>query len=159
VGRFAVVIDGKRLAYTANGSEIGRGERPQKKYGEFQFVDQDQRMTRLFASICHPESPARSTPDAFTVGSFAWCADARASHSITAEQQSRELRAPPTSPSSPSPDASVRKLVTQDGPDNETRHGRPTDRRSRSRRRWRSELLLYEHRDPTVSASGGTPTS
>src|SRR5947207_13109456 len=48
VGRFAWSSDGKRLAYTATDPKSAAVKDREKKYGEFQIVDQDQRMTRLF---------------------------------------------------------------------------------------------------------------
>src|SRR5437867_1486669 len=70
VGRFAWSADGKRLAYTATDPKSAAVKDREKKYGEFQIVDQDQRMTRLFVIDLATRIARALTPDAFTVGSF-----------------------------------------------------------------------------------------
>ncbi len=158
VGRFAWSSDGKRLAYTATDPKPAAVKDREKKYGEFQIVDQDQRMTRLFVIDLATRIARALTPDAFTVGSFAWSPDA-----LRIAFDHRVNNSPASSGSADISivtvaDASVRKLVTQDGPDTN-----PTWSPDGSQIAFTTSMANpnYYYANTviaTVSASGGTPT-
>ena len=158
VGRFAWSSDGKRLAYTATDPKSAAVKDREKKYGEFQIVDQDQRMTRLFVIDLATRIARALTPDAFTVGSFAWSPDAQRiafDHRVNnspASSGSADISIVTVA------DASVRKLVTQDGPDTN-----PTWSPDGSQIAFTTSMANpnYYYTNTviaTVPAGGGTPT-
>src|SRR5439155_16118310 len=158
VGRFAWSSDGKRLAYTATDPKSAAVKDREKKYGEFQIVDQDQRMTRLFVIDLATRIARALTPDAFTVGSFAWSPDA-----LRIAFDHRVNNSPASSGSADISivtvaDASLRKLVTQDGPDTN-----PTWSPDGSQIAFTTSMANpnYYYTNTviaTVPAGGGTPT-
>src|SRR3954466_7332278 len=77
VGSFAWSPDGKTIAYTATEAKPAAIKDRDKKYGEFQVVEQDQRMTHLFVIDVATRATRTLTSGAFTVGSFTWSPDAR----------------------------------------------------------------------------------
>ena len=117
VSRFAWSPDGSRIAYTATEPKPDAVKDREKKYGEFQVVDRDHRMTQLFVLDVATKRTRPLTSDAFTVGSFAWSPDgARIAfdHRINADPAnngSADISIVTVA------DNSIRKLVTQDGPD------------------------------------------
>jgi len=143
VGSFAWSPDGRQIAFTMTDPKPEAWKDRDKKYGEFEMVDEDQRVTHLWVVDVESKKTKRLTKGSFTVGSFDWSPDGRAiafDHTIN-----RTLRtaARPTFPSSQSRmrrsgRSSPRRARTTG------RSGRRTGRRSRSRRRWRSLLLLHE---------------
>jgi dipeptidyl aminopeptidase/acylaminoacyl peptidase len=125
VGSFAWSPDGNSIAFTMTDPKNDAHKERDKKYGEFEVVDRDWRMTHLHVinvdpSAGEPAKARRLTQGAFTVGSFDWSPDSR---SIAFDH-----RVDPNPPNGFSADISVlaiadgsiRKLVTKDGPD-----GRP----------------------------------
>jgi dipeptidyl aminopeptidase/acylaminoacyl peptidase len=117
VNSFAWSPDGKTIAYTAGDAKSQAQKDRDKKYGEFQIVDQDYRMTHLFAIDVATRSTRTLTRGAFTVGDFAWSPDGR---SIAFDHR---VNATPGSSGSSDisivnvADGAVRKLVMQAGPD------------------------------------------
>jgi dipeptidyl aminopeptidase/acylaminoacyl peptidase len=117
VSRFAWSPDGKSLAYTATEPKSEAIKAREKKYGEMQIVDQDHRKTLLFVLDPATRASRPLTNGSFTVGSFAWSPDSR-----TIAFDHRVNNSPASSGSADISvvtvaDASVRKLVSQDGPD------------------------------------------
>jgi dipeptidyl aminopeptidase/acylaminoacyl peptidase len=109
--------DGKTIAYTATEPKSAALKDREKKYGEFQIVEQDYRLDHLFAIDVATRATRTLTSGAFTVGSFQWSPDGR---SIAFDH--RVNKSPGFSGSADISiltvaDASVRKLVTQEGPD------------------------------------------
>ncbi len=117
VAAFSWAPDGKAIAYTSTEPKSAVLKEREKKFGEFQVVEQDYRMTHLFVIDVATRATRTLTSGAFTVGSYAWSPDGK---SIAFDHR---VNASPASNGSADisivsvADASVRKLVTQDGPD------------------------------------------
>jgi dipeptidyl aminopeptidase/acylaminoacyl peptidase len=117
VSSFAWAPDGARIAYTATEPKSAAVKDRDKKYGEFQIVEQDYRMAHLFVLDVATRATRALTSGAFTVGAFAWSPDG------TRIAFDRQLNTSPASSGSSDisivtvADASVRSLVTQNGPD------------------------------------------
>jgi dipeptidyl aminopeptidase/acylaminoacyl peptidase len=122
VGSFAWSPDGKSIALTMTDPKSDAHKERDKKFGEYEVVDQDWRMTHLHVVDVDPHaaSPAKTrrlTTGAFTVGSFDWSPD---STSIAFDH-----RLDPNPPNGRTADISIvtvangntRKLVTRDGAD------------------------------------------
>ena len=117
VGGFAWSPDGRTIAYKATDAKSAAVKDREKKYGEFQVVEQDHRMTHLFTIDVATRVTKALTTGAFTVGSFAWSPDGK---SIAFDHRiNPELKNGGTADISivTVADGSIRKLVTQDGPD------------------------------------------
>src|SRR5206468_6423928 len=117
VSRFAWSPDGKSLAYSATEPKSDAIKARDKKYGELQIVDPDHRMTHLFVIDLTTRASRPLTKGNFTVGSFAWSPDSR-----TIAFDHRVNNSPASSGTADISvvtlaDASIRKLVSQDGPD------------------------------------------
>ncbi|MBI3401081.1 MAG: S9 family peptidase [Acidobacteria bacterium] len=117
VGSFAWSPDGTRIAYTATEPRSAAVKDRDKKYGEFQIVEQDYRMTHLFVLDVATRATRALTSGAFTVGAFSWSPDG------TRIAFDHQVNASPASSGSSDisivtvADGAVRPLVTQDGPD------------------------------------------
>src|SRR3954462_14619565 len=70
VSSFAWSPDGKTIAYTTTEAKPAAIKDRDKKYGEFQVVEQDHRMTHLFVIDVATRATRTLTSGAFTVGSF-----------------------------------------------------------------------------------------
>ncbi len=118
VSSFAWSPDGKTIAYTATEPKPATIKDREKKYGEFLIAEQDHRMTHLFTLDVATRATKALTSGAFTVGSFAWSPDGKRiafDHRVDpalANGGSADISIVTVA------DASVRKLITQDGPDN-----------------------------------------
>ena len=77
VGSFEWAPDGKSIAYTATDAKTTAVKDRDKKYGEFQVVEQDYRMTHLFVIDVTARTTRTLTSGAFTVGSFSWSPDGK----------------------------------------------------------------------------------
>ncbi len=119
VGSFSWSPDSRRIAFTMTDAKPEAQKERDKKYGEFEVVDTDYRMTHLHVIDVDPAAaePRRLTGGAFTVGSASWSPDGTSiafdhridpnpEHSSTADISIVTLA-----------DGTVRTLVTQDGPD------------------------------------------
>jgi dipeptidyl aminopeptidase/acylaminoacyl peptidase len=117
VSSFAWAPDSKAIAYTSTEPKSAALKDREKKFGEFQVVERDYRMTHLFVIDVTTRATRTLTSGAFTVGSFAWSPDGK---HIAFDHR---VNASPASSGSADisivsvADASVRKLVTQNGPD------------------------------------------
>jgi dipeptidyl aminopeptidase/acylaminoacyl peptidase len=117
VTSFAWSPDGRTIAYTAAEPKPAAVKDREKKYGEFEVVDQEYRMTHLFAIDVAARTTRTLTSGAFTVGSFQWSPDG------TRIAFDHRVNGSPASGGSADisivavADATVRPLVTQEGPD------------------------------------------
>ena len=122
VGSFAWAPDGKSIAFTMTDAKSDAHKDRDKKFGEFEVVDQDWRLTHLHIIDVDPNSsavakPRRLTTGSFTVGGFNWSPD---STSIAFDH-----RVDPNPPNGHTADisivavadGSVRKLVARAGGD------------------------------------------
>jgi uncharacterized protein (TIGR01244 family) len=120
-GNFAWSPDGKQIAFTKAEPKSDATKERDKKYGEFEIVDADQRLTHLWVIDLASKKVRRLTQGAFTVGSFDWSPDGKAiafDHAINPDPSSSGT----TDISVVSvADAKIRPLVTQNGPDNRPR--------------------------------------
>ena len=117
-GNFAWSPDGKQIAFTKAEPKSDAAKERDKKYGEFEVVDADQRLTHLWVIDLESKKVKRLTQGAFTVGSFDWSPDGTQvafDHAINPDPSSSGT----TDISVVSvADAKIRALVTQNGPDN-----------------------------------------
>jgi dipeptidyl aminopeptidase/acylaminoacyl peptidase len=67
--------DGKQIAFTATDAKPQALKDRDKKYGEFEVVDQDLLMTHLYVIDLGSRKARALTKGAFAVGSFAWSPD------------------------------------------------------------------------------------
>ncbi len=118
VDRFEWAPDGKTIAYTATDPKSTAAKDRDKKYGEFLVFEQDYRMTQLYTiDIATRATRTLTSGGTFTVGDFSWSPDSRSiafDHRINpalANGGSADISIVTVA------DASVRQLVTQEGPD------------------------------------------
>lgn len=74
-GTFAWSPDGRRIAYTVSDPKSDEWKDRDKKYGEFDIVDADQRLAHLWVIDLADRKPKRVTKGDFTVGSIDWSPD------------------------------------------------------------------------------------
>jgi dipeptidyl aminopeptidase/acylaminoacyl peptidase len=157
VNDFAWSPDGKSIAYTAPEPRSSAMKDRDKKYGEFRIVDQDYRMAHLFVIDIATRTTRTLTRGAYTVGSFAWAPDGRSiafDHRVNlspGSQGSADISIVTVA------DGSVRRLVSQAGPDTH-----PSWSPDGSRIAFQSAMAnpSYYYTNSviaTVAATGGTP--
>jgi dipeptidyl aminopeptidase/acylaminoacyl peptidase len=158
VSSFAWAPDGTRIAYTATEPKSAAMKEREKKYGEFQVVEQDYRMTHLFVIDVATRATRTLTSGAFTVGAFRWSPDGT---SIAFDH--RVNNSPSSSGSADISivtvaDGAVRKLVTQDGPDTNPVWS-PDGARIAFQTAMANPAFYYVNRlIATVPSTGGAPT-
>ena len=109
--------DGKSIAFTAKDPKPEALKDRDKKYGEFDVVDQDHLLTHLHVVEVATKAVKRLTEGPLTVGSFDWSPDGSAiayDHRINDDPSnggSADISVVRVA------DKTVRKVVTQDGPD------------------------------------------
>lgn len=164
VGSFAWAPDGKSIALTMTEPKTDAQKERDKKFGEFEIVDQDWRMTHLHVIDVDPAAttaakPRRLTKGAFTVGGFDWSPDSR---SIAFDH-----RLDPNPPNSHTADISVvdvadgavRKVVTKPGPDTGPVWSPDGTQIAFSTSMQAPFLSFKNTRIAVVPAAGGTPRS
>jgi dipeptidyl aminopeptidase/acylaminoacyl peptidase len=158
VGSFAWSPDGKSIAYTSTEGKLQRIKDREKKYGEFEIVDQDHRMTHLFVLDVATKKSRALTHGAFTVGSFDWSPDSKSiayDHRVNSDPANggtADIAIVTVA------DGSVRDLVTQDGPDSHPVWS-PDGARIAFESSMANPAYMYANRFvASVPASGGTPT-
>lgn len=122
VGSFSWSPDGRQIAFTMTDPKPEALKDRDKKYGEFDVVDTDYRMTHLHVmavdpAATEPATPKRLTSGAFTVGGFNWSPDGKAiafDHRVDPNQASSHTANISVLTVA---DGAIRALVTQEGPD------------------------------------------
>ena len=159
VGSFAWSPDGKTIAFTQTEPKSSAIKEREKKYGEYQIDDQDFRMSHLFVVDVGSRATKSLTSGAFTVGSYAWSPDGK--------MIAFDHRANPTPAASGSADISIvtvadgslRKLITQDGPDSNPNWS-PDGSRIAFESSMANASFFYTNRViATVPVAGGTPAA
>jgi dipeptidyl aminopeptidase/acylaminoacyl peptidase len=159
IDRFEWAPDGKTIAYTATDPKSAAAKDRDKKYGEFLVVEQDYRMTQLYViDVATRVTRTLTSGGAFTVGDFSWSPDSRSiafDHRINpalANGGSADISIVTVS------DASVRKLVTQEGPDTNPVWS-PDGSRIAFQTAMANPAFFYSNSlIAVVPAAGGTPT-
>jgi dipeptidyl aminopeptidase/acylaminoacyl peptidase len=158
ISSFAWSPDGKTIAYTATEAKPAAIKDRDKKYGEFQVVEQDHRMTHLFSIDVAARATRTLTSGSFNVGSFSWSPDGKSiafDHRVNpalANSGSADISIVTVA------DASVRKLVTQEGPDSHPVWS-PDGSRIAFETAMANPAFFYTNSlIATVPAAGGTPT-
>jgi dipeptidyl aminopeptidase/acylaminoacyl peptidase len=159
IDRFEWAPDGKTIAYTATDPKSAAAKDRDKKYGEFLVVEQDYRMTQLYViDVATRVTRTLTSGGAFTVGDFSWSPDSRSiafDHRINpalANGGSADISIVTVS------DASVRKLVTQEGPDTNPVWS-PDGSRIAFQTAMANPAFFYSTSlIAVVPAAGGTPT-
>jgi uncharacterized protein (TIGR01244 family) len=117
VGSFAWSPDGRQIAFTMADPKPEGWKDRDKKYGEFELVDEDQRLSHLWVIDVESKKTKRLTKGNFTVGGFDWSPDSKAiafDHTINGDPSNSgtgDISIVTLA------DAAIRPLVTQAGPD------------------------------------------
>jgi Tol biopolymer transport system component len=77
VNAFKWSPDGGSIAFTATEPQTQEFKDRQKKYGDFDAIDRDSRMTHLFLIDVASKKSRRLTQGQFTVGAFDWSPDGK----------------------------------------------------------------------------------
>ncbi len=155
-GNFAWSPDGKHIAYTITDAKPDDWKARDKKYGDFEIVDADHRLSHLWVIDLATKTPKRLTSGAFTVGSFDWSPDNASiafDHSVNSDpSNSHTIDISVVSVA----DAKIRPLVKQDGVDNRPRWSH--DGRTIVFSSSMAEPFFYfkNTRLASIPASGGT---
>jgi dipeptidyl aminopeptidase/acylaminoacyl peptidase len=164
VNAFAWSPDGRHMALTMTDPKSDAIKDRDKKYGEFDVVDQDYRMTNLYVLDVDQLQTGtvqlkRITKGSFTVGGFEWSPDSKAiafDHRIDpnlANGGTADISIVTLS------DNSVRTLVTQNGPDTNPKWS-PDGSQIAFESAMANPWYFYSNgRIAIVPATGGTPKS
>jgi len=118
VGSFAWSPDGTRIAFTMMDPKPEPWKDRDKKYGDFEIVDEDRRLTHLWVIDVESKKAKRLTKGNFTVGSFDWSPDGKAiafDHTVNPDPSNGHTADISVVTVA---DSVIRPLVTQAGPDN-----------------------------------------
>jgi dipeptidyl aminopeptidase/acylaminoacyl peptidase len=159
VSNFAWAPDGRTIAYTATEPKSEAMKERDKKFGEFQIVDADQRMTQLFLLTVAGRATRQLTHGAFTVGRYAWSPDG------TRIAFDHQVNPSPGSGGTADisvatvADGALRDLVTQDGPDTHPVWSPDGSQIAFESSMANAAYFYTNHPIAIVSAAGGTPVA
>jgi dipeptidyl aminopeptidase/acylaminoacyl peptidase len=159
VGAFAWSPDGRSIAFTSSDPRSDALKEREKKYAEFDVIDQDHRMSHLYIVDLETKKIRRLTSGAFTVGRFDWSPDSRQiafDHRINsdpANSGSADISLVGVS------DGVVRKLVTGDGPDSNPQWSPDGSRVAFETSMASPRFFFTNRRIATIPAAGGAIVS
>ena len=164
VGSFEWAPDGKSIAFAMMDPKTDKLKDRDKRYGEFEVVDADHRMTHLHLIYLDANAGAtgkirRLTSGDFTIGNFRWSPDAQQiafehrKNSDAASLGTADISILTLS------DGSIRPLVTQEGPDTNPQWS-PDGKQVAFQSAMANPWYFYSNtRIAVVPATGGTPRS
>lgn len=164
VGAFRWSPDGRRIAFTMTEPKADDMKTRDEKYGAFEIVDEEFRMTHLHVIDVSLDAddlpkPARLTEGAFTVGAFNWSPDSASiafDHRINPDLNnihSADISVVTVA------DKAVRPLVTADGPDTGPVWSPDGSRIAFGTSMSNAAFFYANGRIAVVPAAGGTPRS
>jgi dipeptidyl aminopeptidase/acylaminoacyl peptidase len=158
VNAFEWAPDGKQIAYTATEPKSAAQKDREKKYGEYKVVEQDYRMSQLFVIDLATRQTRTLASGAFTVGSFEWSPDG------TRIAFDHRLNPGPGFGGSADisivsvADGTIRRLVTQDGPDANPVWSPDGARIAFETAMANPDYYYANGRIATIASDGGVPT-
>ena len=158
VNRFQWSPDGTRIAYTATEPKSSALKEREKKYGEFQIVEHDYRMTQLFVLDIAAKTTRTLAAGAFNVGNFQWSPDGTRIAFDHAVNPSPGFRGTADISIVAVADGTVKKLVTQEGPDANPVWSPDGARIAFETAMANPEYYYRNGRLAIVAAAGGAPT-
>jgi dipeptidyl aminopeptidase/acylaminoacyl peptidase len=155
VGAFAWSPDGTQIAYTSTDPRSDSSKDREKKYGEFEVVDQDHRMTHLHVIDVDSKKTRKLTSGAFTVGRFDWSPDSKQiafDHRVNGDPANGGTANISIVAVS---DGGTRPLVTQDGPDSNPVWSPDGTRLAFETAMASPRFFFTNRRIATIAAAGG----
>jgi dipeptidyl aminopeptidase/acylaminoacyl peptidase len=155
VGAFAWSPDGTQIAYTSTDPRSDSSKDREKKYGEFEVVDQDHRMTHLHVIDVDSKKTRKLTSGAFTVGRFDWSPDSKQiafDHRVNGDPANGGTANISIVAVS---DGATRPLVTQDGPDSNPVWSPDGTRLAFETAMASPRFFFTNRRIATIAAAGG----
>ncbi len=158
ISSFAWAPDGRTIAYTATEPKSAAAKERDTKYGEFQVVDADPRMTQLFLLTVATRATRQLTRGPFTVGRYAWAPDG------TRIAFDHQINSSPGSSGTADisvvtvADGATRDLVTQAGPDTHPVWSPDGSQIAFETSMANPAYYYANHPIAVVAAGGGTPT-
>ncbi len=155
VGAFAWSPDGRSIAFASSDPRSEALKDREKKYAEFDVIDEDHRMSHLYVVDVETKKIRRLTSGAFTAGRFDWSPDSRQiafDHRINGDPAnggSADISVVAVS------DGALRKLVTGDGPDSNPQWSPDGSQIAFETSMASPKFFFSNRRIATVPAAGG----
>ncbi len=155
VGAFAWSPDGRSMAFTSSDPRSDALKEREKKYADFDVIDQDHRMSHLYIVDVGTKTIRRLTSGAFTVGRFDWSPDSRQiafDHRVNGDPAnggSADISVVSVA------DGVLRKLVTGDGPDSNPQWSPDGSRVAFETSMASPKFFFTNRRIATIPAAGG----